>query len=100
MHPMYKDLQPAYHVFVDTKMLKGIWPATWIGDILQMSPNTKILLPLSWSNIKIFKPYEKSIYWLNWNLPLIIWVYQDLVSLLQYNKNLNIYILQDLMQQV
>ena len=69
MHPMYKDLQPAYHVFVDTKMLKGIWPATWIGDILQMSPNTKILLPLSWSNIKIFKPYEKSIYWLNWNLP-------------------------------
>ena len=69
MHPMYKDLQPAYHVFVDTKMLKGIWPVSWIGDILQMSPNTKILLPLSWSNIKFFKPYEKSIYWLNWNLP-------------------------------
>ena len=65
-----KDIYiPAYHVFVDTKMLKGIWPVSWIGDILQMSPNTKILLPLSWSNIKFFKPYEKSIYWLNWNLP-------------------------------
>ena len=87
MHPMYKDLQPAYHVFVDTKMLKGIWPVSWIGDILQMSPNTKILLPLSWSNIiGIFL--------------FIIWGYLDLVFLLQFSKNLNTYILQDLMQQV
>ena len=26
MHPLYKELQPQYHVFVDSKMLKGIWP--------------------------------------------------------------------------
>ena len=43
MHPMYKDLQPAYHVFVDTKMLKGIWPATWIGDILQMRDRKSVV---------------------------------------------------------
>ena len=85
MHPMYKDLQPAYHVFVDTKMLKGIWPVSWIGDILQMSPNTKILLPFI-GLIGIFL--------------FIIWGYLDLVFLLQFSKNLNTYILQDLMQQV
>lgn len=100
MHPMYKDLQPAYHVFVDTKMLKGIWPVSWIGDILQMSPNTKILLPLSWSNIKFLSHMKRAFIGLIGIFLFIIWGYLDLVFLLQFSKNLNTYILQDLMQQV
>lgn len=69
MHPLYKELQPAYHIFVDPKMIKGIWPVKWIDDIWKLSPNTKILLPLKWANNPIFSPYKDKIYWLNWNLP-------------------------------
>ena len=98
MHPMYKDLQPAYHVFVDTKMLKGIWPATWIGDILQMS--RKYYYHYHGVILKSLSHMKRVFIGLIGIFLLIIWVYQDLVSLLQYNKNLNIYILQDLMQQV
>lgn len=69
MHPLYKELQPTYHVFVDPKMIKGVWPVSWIDEIHKLSPRTKILLPLSWSKNSIFSPYKDSIYWLNWNLP-------------------------------
>ena len=69
MHPLYKDLQPTYHVFIDTKMIKGIWPITWIEEIHQLSPSTIILLPLAWSSNSMFDPYRNYIYWLNWNLP-------------------------------
>jgi len=69
MHPKYKELAPAYHVFVDPKMIKGVWPVTWLDEIHQISPSTKILLPISWSKNPIFTPYKEYIYWLNWNLP-------------------------------
>lgn len=69
MHPLYKDLQPAYHVFVDPKMIKGVWPVEWLGEIHTLSPKTKILLPLAWYDNPMFKPYHEFIYWLNWRLP-------------------------------
>lgn len=31
MHPLYEELQPTYHVFVDPKMLNGVWPVSWLG---------------------------------------------------------------------
>lgn len=66
MHPLFKELQPKYHVFVDTKMLKGIWPVSWIDEILNLSPNTTIILPWTWYNNPLFKSYiDKGvkIYW-------------------------------------
>lgn len=71
MHPMYKELQPTYHVFVDTKMLNGIWPASWLDQIWEMSPNTIIILPLNWRNNSLFKSYldNPKIYWATYNLP-------------------------------
>ena len=68
-HPLYKDLQPTYHVFVDSKMIKGIWPVDWIAEIHNMSPSTKILLPLAWYDNPMFTPFHDYIYWLNWQLP-------------------------------
>ena len=68
-HPLYSELSPKYHVFVDSKMIKGVWPVSWIDEILKMSPQTKILLPLEWANNPKFKPYNKHIYWLTWKLP-------------------------------
>lgn len=57
MHPLFKDLQPKYHVFVDSKMLKGIWPVSWIDEIVYLSPNITIILPLAWYGNPIFKSY-------------------------------------------
>lgn len=68
-HPLYQELQPKYHVFVDSKLIKGIWPIKWFDEILKLSPKTKILLPIEWSNNVMFKPYINNIYWLNWEVP-------------------------------
>lgn len=71
MHPMYKDLQPKYHVFIDTKMLKGVWSVTWLDKIWELSPNTQIILPLSWYSAPQLKSYrrEARIYWLKSRIP-------------------------------
>lgn len=71
MHPLYKELQPKYHVFIDTKMLKGIWPISWIDEIWAMSPNTTIILPVSWYANPLFAKYKDSdkIYWTTYTLP-------------------------------
>ncbi len=66
MHPMFKELQPKFHVFVDSKMLKGIWPVSWIDEIVNLSPDITIILPLAWYNHPLFRPYIKKgtkIYW-------------------------------------
>lgn len=71
MHPLYADLQPKYHVFVDTKMIKGVWSVSWFDEIWGKSPYTKILLPIAWYVNPLFTKWrnDKRIYWLNWNLP-------------------------------
>lgn len=70
-HPLYEQLQPKYHAFIDTKMIKGIWPTTWLEEIWEKSPSTKILLPIAWYIHPMFAKYRnnKKIYWLNWKLP-------------------------------
>ena len=43
MHLEYKNLQPKYHLFEDTKMLNGQWPTDWFEEIWSLSPNTVIV---------------------------------------------------------
>lgn len=69
MHPLYKMLQPKYHIFVDNKMLKGIWPVSWLDEIWSLSSNTKIILPIEWMNNPLFSTYKNKIYWLTRKLP-------------------------------
>lgn len=71
MHPLYEKLQPKYHVFIDTKMINGVWPVSWLEEIWEKSPNTKVLLPITWYTDPLFAQYRNcaKIYWLNWNLP-------------------------------
>lgn len=70
-HPLYKELQPAFHVFIDPKMLDGTWPVSWLDEIWSMSPDTIIILPLSWHRNQIFKDYKDNpkIFWTPYNLP-------------------------------
>lgn len=71
MHSEYQNLQPAYHAFIDSKMRDGIWPVEWIDEIWNMSPNTKVLLPIKWYTLPKFERFrkDKRIYWLNWSVP-------------------------------
>ena len=72
MHSMFKELQPKYHVFVDPKMIKGVWPVSWIDEIVSLSPDITIILPLAWYTNPLFRPYiEKGtkIFWAKGILP-------------------------------
>ena len=70
-HPLYGLLKPKYHVFCDPKMIKGIWPVCWLDEIWSISPDTKIILPLSWYSNHIFDGYRNNplIYWSDAELP-------------------------------
>jgi hypothetical protein len=71
-HPLYKELQPEFHAFVDPKMLKGVWSVTWLDEIVEMVPNITFILPISWAFADKFQPYIKkgySFYWININTP-------------------------------
>lgn len=68
-HPLYKSLQPKYHVFADTKMIKGLWPVSWFEEIWKLSPATKIVLPLAWRKEPCLKQYR--------NNPNIIWLSKE-----------------------
>lgn len=73
MHPMYKEIRPKYHVFVDTKMINGGWPVTWLDEVWKISPNTKIILPFAWRSSSILKDYKDNsqIVWLTKSLPFL-----------------------------
>lgn len=65
-HPDYKTLQPKYHVFVDTKLIHGIWDIKWLDEILEMVPDITFVMPAEWGNLDLFKPYKErgvSILW-------------------------------------
>jgi hypothetical protein len=71
-HPLYKELQPEFHCFIDPKMLKGEWSVTWLDEIVEMVPNITFILPVFWALTDKFQPYIKkgySFYWINTNTP-------------------------------
>lgn len=95
MHEAYEIIQPAYHVFIDSKLRDGIWDIKWFDEIWTKSPKTKIILPISWYNHPRFKNYKKDtrIYWLFWNLPFHnLAVSGACLSFAVYNGFKNIYI--------
>ena len=65
MHPLYKELQPKYHVFVDGKLANGVWDIKWIDQIFEMCPKIKIILPIKWYTNPTFSKYkdDSRIYW-------------------------------------
>lgn len=65
MHPLYKELQPKYHVFVDGKLANGVWDIEWIDQIFEMCPNIKIIFPIHWYKIPVFERFRNDhrIFW-------------------------------------
>ena len=68
LHPLYKELKPLFHVIVDPKFKTGVWPVTWLDEILEMNPKMTFVMPVSWSKLEILQPYIKkgvSFFWLS-----------------------------------
>ena len=74
MHPLYKELQPKYHVFVDPKLTNGVWDIAWIDQIFEMCPNITIIFPIQWYDYPVFDKFrnDKRIFWQTWRLPFFI----------------------------
>lgn len=64
--PAYKKLQPKYHVFIDTKLIHGIWDIKWLDEIHDMVPGITFVLPASWARLPILKPYIEKNYQIIW----------------------------------
>ena len=45
----FTELSPKYHVFIDNKMIGGVWNLSWITEILDSAPKTKVVVPSHWS---------------------------------------------------
>lgn len=73
-HPLYSVIKPKYHVFVDSKIKNGIWPISWLDDILAINPDTIFVMPAEWACLDILQPYihkKVKFLWLMDNKPFI-----------------------------
>lgn len=65
-HSLYKELQPEFHAFIDTKMLTGEWPVSWLDEIAAAVPGITFIMPAKWAFVDKFQPYIQkglSFYW-------------------------------------
>ncbi len=64
--PMYKDLKPKYHVFIDSKLIHGIWDIKWLDAIHDINPNVTYVMPASWAHLPLLRPYIQKGYSIIW----------------------------------
>ena len=64
--PVYKELQPKYHVFIDSKLIHGIWDIKWLDEIHDMVPGITFVLPAAWARLPILNPYIEKGYPIIW----------------------------------
>lgn len=57
--PCYRKLHPKYHIFIDSKLIHGIWDIHWLDEILEMVPDITFVLPAAWGDLPLFAPYIK-----------------------------------------
>lgn len=65
-HPAYKMLQPKYHVFIDSKLIHGVWDIKWLDEIHNMVPEITFVMPASWAALPLMKPYIDKKYSIIW----------------------------------
>lgn len=64
--PMYKELNPKYHIFIDTKMIHGVWDIRWLDEIHDMVPDITFVMPASWARLPLLRPYIQKGYKIIW----------------------------------
>ena len=55
--PQYQLLHPRFHIFMDSKLIKGVWDIKWLDEILAMVPDITFVMPTAWSRLDMFKEY-------------------------------------------
>lgn len=55
--PCYREVHPKYHIFVDTKLIHGVWDVHWLEEILEMVPDITFAMPASWARTHLFDSY-------------------------------------------
>lgn len=55
MHKQYQKIHPKYHIICDPKFIKGIWPISWIDDIVAMVPDITIVFPIEWKKTALMQ---------------------------------------------
>lgn len=54
-HPDYKRLHPRYHIICDPKFILGIWPVSWVYEILELVPDITFVFPVEWEKEKVIQ---------------------------------------------
>ena len=65
-HPAYKMLKPKYHVFIDSKMIHGVWDIRWLDEIHDAVPGITFVLPAEWARLSLLQPYIEKNYSIIW----------------------------------
>lgn len=60
LHPDYKVLHPKYHIICDPKFRTGVWPITWVDEILAMVPDITFVLPIEWRDVPALSRLKNS----------------------------------------
>ena len=65
----FKILKPKFHIFIDKKISNGIWPISYIDDVLKYNPEGNLILNSEWYHLDKFSKYKnnKNIYWVKIN---------------------------------
>jgi hypothetical protein len=74
MHPLYKELHPKYHVFVDSNLRDGRWPIKWVNQIFEMCPDIRIIFPIEWYSHPRFTHFKNDyrIFWQSKRVPFYV----------------------------
>ena len=64
--PEYEYLQPKYHVFIDSKLIHGVWDIQWLDEIKLMIPNITFVMPANWAKLPVLKTYIDKGYRIIW----------------------------------
>lgn len=64
--PAYKELRPKYHVFIDSKLIHGVWDIKWLDEIHDMNPNITFVMPASWARLPLLAQYIQKGYQIIW----------------------------------
>jgi len=67
IHKEYAKIKPLFHVIIDSKLINGEWPISWINDIIILNPNVNFIFPVHWKKYPIINNLIKkniNIHWL------------------------------------
>ena len=53
--PCYKQVHPKYHVFIDTKLIHGVWDIHWLDEILDLVPDITFAMPAHWAKTHLLR---------------------------------------------